>query len=87
MPALASVAEDKVLPVERPMFILSKTLKMFYNLESDESRIPGKKMGPFSCTGLAFGASTSKDSTNVQSAGYGHRGGSTNVVAQHPAPP
>ncbi|NXQ43858.1 CCD81 protein, partial [Catharus fuscescens] len=40
VPALASVAEDKVLPVERPMFILSKSLKMFYNLESDDTKIP-----------------------------------------------
>ncbi|XP_032915852.1 coiled-coil domain-containing protein 81-like [Catharus ustulatus] len=40
VPVLASVAEDKVLPVERPMFILSKSLKMFYNLESDDTKIP-----------------------------------------------
>ncbi|KAL2304716.1 hypothetical protein Nmel_006668 [Mimus melanotis] len=40
VPAKASVAEGKVLAVERPMFILSKTLKMFYNLESDETKIP-----------------------------------------------
>ncbi|NXU05746.1 CCD81 protein, partial [Buphagus erythrorhynchus] len=40
VPAQASVAEGKVLPVERPMFILSKPLKMFYNLESDETKIP-----------------------------------------------
>ncbi|NXD24828.1 CCD81 protein, partial [Spelaeornis formosus] len=40
LPANASVAEGKVLPVERPMFILSKPLKMFYNLESDEDKIP-----------------------------------------------
>ncbi|XP_056345779.1 uncharacterized protein LOC130252337 [Oenanthe melanoleuca] len=40
VPAEATVAEGKVLPVERPMFILSKTVKMFYNLESEESKIP-----------------------------------------------
>ncbi|NXK64505.1 CCD81 protein, partial [Sylvietta virens] len=40
VPAHASVAEGKVLPVERPMFILNKPLKMFYNLESDETKIP-----------------------------------------------
>ncbi|NXO71205.1 CCD81 protein, partial [Phainopepla nitens] len=38
--AHTSVAEGKVLPVERPTFILSKPLKMFYNLESDETKIP-----------------------------------------------
>lgn len=87
MPVLARVAEDNVLPVERPMFILSKSLKMFYSLESDETKIPGKKIGSFPCTGFAFGANTSKASTNVQSAGCGHRCGRTNVVTQHPAPP
>nr|XP_032604203.2 uncharacterized protein LOC115495139 isoform X1 [Taeniopygia guttata] len=40
IPSHANVAEGKVLPVERPMFIMSKTLKMFYNLESDETKIP-----------------------------------------------
>ncbi|NXC60051.1 CCD81 protein, partial [Aleadryas rufinucha] len=40
VPVQASVGEGKVLPVERPMFILSKPLKMFYNLESDETKIP-----------------------------------------------
>ncbi|NXB70720.1 CCD81 protein, partial [Donacobius atricapilla] len=40
VPAHASVAEGKVLPIERPMFILNKPLKMFYNLESDETKIP-----------------------------------------------
>ncbi|NXQ29480.1 CCD81 protein, partial [Alaudala cheleensis] len=40
VPALASVAEGKLLPVERPMFILNKALKMFYNLESNETKIP-----------------------------------------------
>ncbi|NXA82888.1 CCD81 protein, partial [Thryothorus ludovicianus] len=42
LPAHANVAEGKVLPVERPMFILSKPLKMFYNLESDETKIPAE---------------------------------------------
>ncbi|XP_023782355.1 uncharacterized protein LOC111929076 [Cyanistes caeruleus] len=40
VPVHANVAEGKVLPVERPMFILSKSLKLFYNLESDETKIP-----------------------------------------------
>ncbi|NXR24053.1 CCD81 protein, partial [Cinclus mexicanus] len=40
VPVQASVAEGKILPVERPVFILSKPLKMFYNLESDETKIP-----------------------------------------------
>ncbi|NXR72749.1 CCD81 protein, partial [Pycnonotus jocosus] len=38
--AHATVADSKVLPVERPMFIVSKPLKMFYNLESEEIKIP-----------------------------------------------
>ncbi|NXA15134.1 CCD81 protein, partial [Sapayoa aenigma] len=36
----ASVEEDKVLPVVRPVFILSKPLRAFYNLECDETKIP-----------------------------------------------
>ncbi|NWV81804.1 CCD81 protein, partial [Dasyornis broadbenti] len=36
----ANVEEGKVLPVERPIFILNKPLKMFYNLECDEIKIP-----------------------------------------------
>ncbi|NWU41600.1 CCD81 protein, partial [Hylia prasina] len=40
VPAQANVAEGKVLPVERPMFILNKPLKMFYSLESEETKIP-----------------------------------------------
>ncbi|NWZ14301.1 CCD81 protein, partial [Agelaius phoeniceus] len=40
VPVHANVAEGKVLPVERPMFIMNKTLKMFYNLEGDETKIP-----------------------------------------------
>ncbi|NXP84144.1 CCD81 protein, partial [Passerina amoena] len=40
IPVNANVAEGKVLPVERPMFIMNKTLKMFYNLQGDETNIP-----------------------------------------------
>ncbi|NXR45734.1 CCD81 protein, partial [Hippolais icterina] len=40
IPTHANVAEGNLLPIERPMFILSKPLKMFYNLESDETKIP-----------------------------------------------
>ncbi|NWX35611.1 CCD81 protein, partial [Notiomystis cincta] len=40
VPMHANVAEGKVLPIERPMFILSKPLKMFYNLESNDTKIP-----------------------------------------------
>ncbi|NWV29163.1 CCD81 protein, partial [Origma solitaria] len=36
----ANVEDGKVLPVERPMFILNKPLKMFYNLECDEIKLP-----------------------------------------------
>ncbi|NWZ01514.1 CCD81 protein, partial [Loxia curvirostra] len=39
VPVHANV-EEGTLPVERPMFIMSKTLKMFYNLEGDEAKIP-----------------------------------------------
>lgn len=71
VPAHATVAEGKVLPIERPMFILSKPLKMFYNLESEEIKISGKKMGSFPYTNLTFwlGDNTSnianKDSSNL----------------------
>ncbi|NXG21147.1 CCD81 protein, partial [Grallaria varia] len=34
------VEEGEVLPVERPVFIMSKSLKAFYNLECDETKIP-----------------------------------------------
>ncbi|NXY16108.1 CCD81 protein, partial [Atrichornis clamosus] len=40
VPVHASVEGGDVLPVERPMFILSKSLRMFYNLECDETKIP-----------------------------------------------
>ncbi|NXI28801.1 CCD81 protein, partial [Sterrhoptilus dennistouni] len=40
VPAHATVAEGKVLPIERPMFILNKPVKMFYSLESEEAKIP-----------------------------------------------
>ncbi|NWV15604.1 CCD81 protein, partial [Ptilonorhynchus violaceus] len=39
IPVHASVEEGKVLPVERPVFILSKPLRMFYNLEGDDTKI------------------------------------------------
>ncbi|NWW75041.1 CCD81 protein, partial [Climacteris rufus] len=39
VPMHASVEEGKALPVERPVFILSKPLRMFYNLEGDETKI------------------------------------------------
>lgn len=82
VPTHATVAEGKVLPIERPMFILNKPVKMFYSLESEEAKIPGKRMGSFPCSGLTIwlGASTSntanKDSSNLQSAECGHRCGS-----------
>ncbi|NXR30567.1 CCD81 protein, partial [Zosterops hypoxanthus] len=40
VPTHATVAEGKVLPIERPMFILNKPVKMFYSLESEEAKIP-----------------------------------------------
>ncbi|NXG10437.1 CCD81 protein, partial [Sakesphorus luctuosus] len=40
VPVHASVEEGKVLPVERPVFTMSKPLRTFYNLESDETKIP-----------------------------------------------
>lgn len=79
IPVHANVAEGKVLPVERPMFIMNKTLKMFYNLEGDETKIPGKKMASFLYPGLAFwlGANLSNianiNSFTLQSAECGHR--------------
>lgn len=87
LPAHASVEEGKVLPIERPMFILSKPLKMFYNLESDEVKIPGKKIGSFPYI-LHFGSvpipliwqTKTLPTCRVLSVGTG-------VVAQHPAPP
>ncbi|NXM77978.1 CCD81 protein, partial [Serilophus lunatus] len=36
----ASMEEGKVLPVERPVFVLSKPLRSFYSLECDEIKIP-----------------------------------------------
>lgn len=87
IPSHANVAEGKVLPVERPMFIMSKTLKMFYNLESDETKIPGKKMGSFPYTDLAFwlGANTSNIAKTLPTCKVPSVG--TDVIAQHPAPP
>ncbi|KAJ7415471.1 hypothetical protein WISP_78190 [Willisornis vidua] len=40
VPVHASVEEGKILPVERPVFTMSKPLRTFYNLESDETKIP-----------------------------------------------
>ncbi|NXF71834.1 CCD81 protein, partial [Sclerurus mexicanus] len=40
VPVLTTMEEGKVLPVERPVFILSKPLRTFYNLECDEIKIP-----------------------------------------------
>ncbi|XP_027528938.1 coiled-coil domain-containing protein 81-like, partial [Neopelma chrysocephalum] len=40
VPVHASVEEGKVLTVERPVFIVSKPLKAFYNLECEETTIP-----------------------------------------------
>lgn len=86
VPTHATVAEGKVLPIERPMFILNKPVKMFYSLESEEAKIPGKRMGSFPCSGLTIwlGASTSNTKTlltcKVLSVG-------TDVVVHHPAPP
>ncbi|NWV59651.1 CCD81 protein, partial [Malurus elegans] len=39
VPTHASVEEGKVLPIERPMFIMNKPLKVFYNLECDDIKI------------------------------------------------
>ncbi|NXE89715.1 CCD81 protein, partial [Menura novaehollandiae] len=44
VPVHASVEEGSVLPVERPVFILSKPLRMFYNLECDEIKIPDETL-------------------------------------------
>ncbi|NXU13422.1 CCD81 protein, partial [Pardalotus punctatus] len=38
----ASVEGGKVLPVERPVFIVNKHLRLFYSLECDEIKIPGE---------------------------------------------
>ncbi|XP_027749724.1 coiled-coil domain-containing protein 81-like [Empidonax traillii] len=40
VPVQAVVEEGKVLTVERPVFIVSKPLQAFYNLECDETKIP-----------------------------------------------
>ncbi|NXC31551.1 CCD81 protein, partial [Campylorhamphus procurvoides] len=40
VPVHTTVEDGKVLPVERPVFILSKPLRTFYNLECDEITIP-----------------------------------------------
>ncbi|XP_027489471.1 coiled-coil domain-containing protein 81-like, partial [Corapipo altera] len=40
VPVHASVEEGKVLTVERPVFVVSKPLRAFYNLECEENKIP-----------------------------------------------
>ncbi|NXM32635.1 CCD81 protein, partial [Oxyruncus cristatus] len=40
VPVDASMGAGKVLTVERPVFIVSKPLRAFYNLECDETKIP-----------------------------------------------
>ncbi|XP_051625418.1 coiled-coil domain-containing protein 81-like isoform X8 [Manacus candei] len=40
VPVHASVEEGKVLTVERPVFIVNKQLRTFYNLECEETKIP-----------------------------------------------
>ncbi|XP_027489026.1 coiled-coil domain-containing protein 81-like, partial [Corapipo altera] len=40
VPVHASVEEGKVLTVERPVFIVNKHLRTFYNLECEETKIP-----------------------------------------------
>ncbi|XP_032540831.1 coiled-coil domain-containing protein 81-like [Chiroxiphia lanceolata] len=40
VPVHASVEEGKVLTVERPVFVVSKPLRAFYNLECEEPKIP-----------------------------------------------
>lgn len=45
VPARATVGEDKVLPVERPVFQPCRFLKKFYKLKCAKTKIPGKKTG------------------------------------------
>ena len=45
VPARATVGEDKVLPVERPVFQPCRMLKKFYKLKCAKTKIPGKKRG------------------------------------------
>ncbi|NXN38708.1 CCD81 protein, partial [Rhinoptilus africanus] len=40
VPACATVAEDKVLPLERPVFQPCRLLKEFYKLKCAEAKIP-----------------------------------------------
>ncbi|NWW54779.1 CCD81 protein, partial [Pedionomus torquatus] len=40
VPAHATVGEDEVLPLERPVFKLSRTLRKFYKLKCAKAKIP-----------------------------------------------
>ncbi|KFV45575.1 Coiled-coil domain-containing protein 81, partial [Tyto alba] len=42
VPVHATVGEDEVLPVERPVFQLSRFLKKFYSLKHAKTQIPDK---------------------------------------------
>ncbi|NWX15280.1 CCD81 protein, partial [Aegotheles bennettii] len=42
VPALATVGQDKVLPVERPVFEPCRFLKKFYNLKCAKTKIDGE---------------------------------------------
>ncbi|XP_071587786.1 coiled-coil domain-containing protein 81-like [Heliangelus exortis] len=44
VPASAIVGEDKVLPVERPVFELCRPLKKFYKLKRAKTKIPDKTL-------------------------------------------
>lgn len=98
VPAHAMVGEDKVLPVERPVFQPCRLLRKFYKLKCAKSKIPGKKRGasPAQPLHLAFwlGAHTSvtwpsKGSSNLENAERGHTYGSqpsTLPLRGEPAP-
>ena len=43
VPVQATVGEDKVLPVERPVFRPCRFLKKFYKLRCAKTKIPGKR--------------------------------------------
>lgn len=44
LPAQATVGEDEVLPVDRPVFQLSRVLRKKYKLKCAKTRIPGKQI-------------------------------------------
>ncbi|KFP02868.1 Coiled-coil domain-containing protein 81, partial [Calypte anna] len=44
VPASAIVGEDKVLPVEKPVFELCRPLKKFYKLKCAKTKIPDKTL-------------------------------------------